>query len=124
MAGKKFIPLPIRLNGNNFVSEIFLLARIISENLQTLGVGVKKYQMFMLAANKKLANINIQLNDDRNVIISIDATDAPRGASIYFSVSKKIEICTYVDFEKKSEICSYTNFRHIGFLGLVNTIKD
>jgi hypothetical protein len=106
---KNFITFPLRLNENDFISEMFLFAKIISENLRTLGVEVKKYEIYMLAANEKAAHIDIKLNNGSNVIVSID-TRMSQGILFFFN--------------KQSEACSYAEFRQKGFLKLVNMIKD
>lgn len=111
MEEKKFIPLPIRIVENDFISEMFLLARILSENLQSLGVEVKESPIFLLDRKKKAAHIDIQLYNGNNAIVSIDA-ETPQGVTVYFF------------YEKKSETCLYTDFRQKKFLELVNMIKD
>jgi hypothetical protein len=112
MVEKKLIPLPLRIREDDFISEMFLLARIISENLRLLEVEVRGYEIFMLSSQVNCANINIMLENGSNAIVSISSDPLKGGMFVYFFNKQTRKSCSYADFQQKK------------FLELANMIKN
>ena len=109
MENEKLIPFPVRLTREDFISEMFLLSRILSENLRIIGVNVKKCTIFMLCKKYNVANIEIEMGGN-NAVVSIDATST--------------KVFVYYSYKNIKKSCFYDQFRESFFIDFINSAKD